>query len=163
MTILKKIASLLLSLAIVITVLPTAALASALDFGSEVSPIDMVDFDTIGWTNEDMVYVPPEDELEAPIEALSIDILEANDNLYRVREEEEDVYTVVYRNSDTNLSTAYIFDYPVKYTDENGTIRDIDTDITPYLGRNNEIGYSSENNSIKVFYPKIIGEFRLSL
>ena len=41
MTILKKIASLLLSLAIVITVLPTAALASALDFGSEVSPIDM--------------------------------------------------------------------------------------------------------------------------
>ena len=49
MTILKKIASLLLSLAIVITVLPTAALASALDFGSEVSPIDMVDFDTIGW------------------------------------------------------------------------------------------------------------------
>lgn len=113
----------------------------------------MVDFDTIGWTNEDMVYVPPEDELEAPIEALSIDILEANDNLYRVREEEEDVYTVVYRNSDTNLSTAYIFDYPVKYTDENGTIRDIDTDITPYLGRNNEIGYSSENNSIKVFYP----------
>ena len=91
MTILKKIASLLLSLAIVITVLPTAALASALDFGSEVSPIDMVDFDTIGWTNEDMVYVPPEDELEAPIEALSIDILEANDNLYRVREEEEDV------------------------------------------------------------------------
>lgn len=57
MTILKKIASLLLSLAIVITVLPTAALASALDFGSEVSPIDMVDFDTIGWTNEDMVYV----------------------------------------------------------------------------------------------------------
>lgn len=154
MTILKKMICLVLSLAISISMLSTVAVASDSEVSPEVSPIDMTNFDTIGWTNEDMVYIPPESESEPPIEALSIDILEANDNLYRVREEEgEDLYTVVYRNTNTGLNTAYIFDHPVKYADEAGIIRDIDTQITPYYGRSDGIGYSSENNSIKVYYP----------
>lgn len=143
---LKKFLSFSLSLSLLATLmLPVSAAAS-----EPVSPIEMTNFDTIGWTNDDMVYTP---NLDTPIEALSLDILEADNSLCRVREEEEDLYTVVYRNSDTNLNTAYIFQHPVKYVDNNGSIHDIDTSISPYLGGEHGVGYSSEHNSIKVYYP----------
>lgn len=101
---LRKILSFFLSLSLLATLmLPVSTAAS-----DDVSPIEMTNFDTIGWSNDDMVYTP---DVDAPIEALSLDILEADDSLYRVREEEEDLYTVVYRNSNTNLNTAYIFQH----------------------------------------------------
>ena len=143
---LRKILSFFLSLSLLATLmLPVSTAAS-----DDVSPIEMTNFDTIGWSNDDMVYTP---DVDAPIEALSLDILEADDSLYRVREEEEDLYTVVYRNSNTNLNTAYIFQHPVKYIDDNGVVHDIDTSISPYFGSEDGIGYSSEHNSIKVYYP----------
>lgn len=146
---LRKFLSLSLSLSLLVTLLlPVSAAASAAD----VSPVEMANFDTIGWSNDDMVYSPPADS-EPPIEALSLDMLEANDNLYRVREDESDLQTIVYRNSDTNLNTAYIFQHPVKYIDDTGTIQDINTGISPYSGNDPGVGYSSENNSIKVYYP----------
>ena len=143
---LRKFLSLSLSLSLLVTLLlPVSAAASAAD----VSPVEMANFDTIGWSNDDMVYSPPADS-EPPIEALSLDMLEANDNLYRVREDESDLQTIVYRNSDTNLNTAYIFQHPVKYIDDTGTIQDINTGISPYSGNDPGVGLTDSERTALV-------------
>ena len=60
---LRKILSFFLSLSLLATLmLPVSTAAS-----DDVSPIEMTNFDTIGWSNDDMVYTP---DVDAPIEAL---------------------------------------------------------------------------------------------
>ena len=78
---------------------------------------------------------------------------------------EEDLHSVVYECADGNYA-AYIFQYPVKYVDSTGEIKDISTSIKSSANvatsgtiqnnsiaqLKNEYAYSSEENSIKVFY-----------
>ena len=71
----------------------------------------------------------------------------------RVREEEKDLNTFVFQNSDGS-NTMRIYDYPVKYVDENGDIRDITTDI----GKCTDGAYVTKDNTIKTRFPKYFRE-----
>lgn len=99
------------------------------------------------------------------IDALSIEDLESQNCIERIPELEEDLHSVVYECADGNYA-AYIFQYPVKYVDSTGEIKDISTSIKSSANvatsgtiqnnsiaqLKNEYAYSSEENSIKVFY-----------
>lgn len=115
--------------------------------------------------HEDGVYIV---DPENVIDALSLEDLENQNCVERVSDLEEDLHSVVYECADGNY-VEYIFQYPVKYVDSNGFVKDISTSIksasgSEYVAANgnvqdnaatqlrNEYAFSSEENSIKVFY-----------
>ncbi|MBP5728328.1 MAG: hypothetical protein J6Y48_14760, partial [Clostridia bacterium] len=55
-------------------------------------------------------------------------ILKEASCIRRLKDAEEDLYTVVYECAE-GKNTAFIFQYPVKYLDENDEVRDISTAI----------------------------------
>lgn len=62
---------------------------------------------------------------------------------------------VVFENVDGS-KTLYIYDYPVKYISESGEIKDVRLDVTENPA--NQGAFQSIENSIKVYFPKNIGE-----
>ena len=77
----------------------------------------------------------------------------------RLRDEEPDLYTVVFENAD-GTNTAYIFSEPVKY-DDNGVIRDKSTSIFAIassdalpsaIGNASSYAYKTTNNDVKVYF-----------
>ena len=77
----------------------------------------------------------------------------------RLRDEEPDLYTVVFENAD-GTNTAYIFSEPVKY-DDNGVIRDKSTSIFAVassdalpsaIGNASSYAYKTTNNDVKVYF-----------
>lgn len=97
------------------------------------------------------------------IDTLSINNLNTNEYLKREPELESDLHTRIYKCADGN-NVAYIFQNPIKYIDENGNTKDIDTSIRisdsrikdeNCLMHSNDLYWlSSENNNIKVFYSE---------
>lgn len=62
-------------------------------------------------------------------EIIGYDYAVSKAHVQRLYEKEGDhLDTVIFRNAD-GTETAYVFDYPVKYVDEKGSIRDITLDI----------------------------------
>ena len=71
----------------------------------------------------------------------------------RLKEQESDLNTVIYQNRDGS-KTAYIFNKPVKYIDENGNVKDKDTALSNI---DHEVySYAMVNNSVKAFFPNNI-------
>ena len=77
----------------------------------------------------------------------------------RLRDEEPDLYTVVFVNAD-GTNTAYIFSEPVKY-DDNGVIRDKSTSIFAVassdalpsaIGNASNYAYKTTSNDVKVYF-----------
>ncbi|MBP5253905.1 MAG: hypothetical protein J6Z23_00745, partial [Lachnospiraceae bacterium] len=62
------------------------------------------------------------------IEALPAEALKEASCIRRLKDAEEDLYTVVYECAE-GKNTAFIFQYPVKYLDEKDEVRDISTAI----------------------------------
>ena len=64
-----------------------------------------------------------------------VDSVEAKENDYlgRVKAEEKDLYTFVFANGD-GTNTMRIYSHPVKYVDDDGSIRDISLDIEAKRG-----------------------------
>ncbi len=68
----------------------------------------------------------------------------------RLYSEEKDLNTVVFANYD-GTKTAYYYNYPVKYTDVDGSIKDISLEIEPHTEL---IGaYVSADNKIQTVFP----------
>lgn len=75
----------------------------------------------------------------------------------RSKTEEKDNYTFVFKNSD-NTRTMRVYSHPVKYTDDNGNIKDITLDIQSRAGG----GFETKDNSIKTtFGAKLSDGIRL--
>lgn len=84
-----------------------------------------------------------------------IDKREADEKGYigRVREEEKNLNTFVFENSD-GTKTIRVFDYPVKYEDKDGRIKD----ITNYIRKAEEGTFETKDNSIRTKFPKYFNE-----
>ncbi|MBO5402197.1 MAG: hypothetical protein J6A85_03380, partial [Clostridia bacterium] len=65
----------------------------------------------------------------------------------RAKEEEKDNFTFVFKNSD-NTRTMRVYSHPVKYTDDDGNIKDITLDIQSRAGG----GFETKDNSIKTTF-----------
>lgn len=75
----------------------------------------------------------------------------------RAKEEEKDNYTFVFKNSD-NTRTMRVYSHPVKYTDDDGNIKDITLDIQSRA----DGGFETKDNSIKTtFGAKLSDGIRL--
>lgn len=70
----------------------------------------------------------------------------------RLYEKEENMNMVVFKNAD-ETETMYLYDYPVKYEDEQGNVKD----ITLEVGRAKD-GYVSQDSVIRTRFPDDIGD-----
>lgn len=71
----------------------------------------------------------------------------------RVKDDETDLYSFVLE-SETGARTLKIFDFPVKYVDDNGQIKDISTDIK----RLPDGSHTTAENNIKTTFSKKLTE-----
>ena len=146
----KRILSIFLTLVMVLTA-HTSVYATS----------DNQNLDTQVLHEEGVYIIEPEDV----IDALSLEELESQKCIERMPNLEEDLHSVVYECADGNFA-AYIFQYPIKYINSTGEIKDISTSIKSSANMGiagnlqnsalaqlkNEYAYVSEENSIKVFY-----------
>lgn len=81
-------------------------------------------------------------------------------HIQRLYVEENDLSTVIFKNSD-GTKTAYYYSYPVKYIDSDGSIKDISLDIE--ASNNMASGYVSKHNPAQtVFSQKMTDGITLS-
>lgn len=108
---------------------------------------------------EEIVFIDPTDM----VEILSLDELYHNVHLNRNREEENDLHTVMFKCDDGN-NVAYIFQSPIKYVDEKGIVRDINTSIRTNDEKSciindsakGRYSFSSVENEFQIFYSDSI-------
>ncbi len=72
------------------------------------------------------------------------DDLISRGHVERLKDEETDMYSVIFRNADGS-KTLYMFAQPVKYVASNGEIRNKSTEITNVIG-----GYAMTDNDVNV-------------
>ncbi|HBL83329.1 MAG: hypothetical protein A2Y17_05425 [Clostridiales bacterium GWF2_38_85] len=88
-------------------------------------------------------------------DAISLYCDNINTHTKRLTNEETDLNTIVFQNSD-NTNSMYIFEQPVKYVDENGIIQDKSTELIDITNKNNGYRYSNYKNDVKLLFPDII-------
>ena len=74
-------------------------------------------------------------------------------HVHRLKEQEKDLYTVVYQNKD-GTKTAYSFNTAVKYIDDDGSVKDKKSDIYEY--DSDEYAYAMTDNSAKIYFPEFV-------
>lgn len=89
-------------------------------------------------------------------EPLSAEQLAQHGAVQRLRGEEPDEYTFVFLNSD-GTRTSYSYGVPVKYTDENGAVRDKNNTIKDF---NNE--YGNLDSDVQLRFPKKLNAVKIS-
>ena len=84
-----------------------------------------------------------------------IDMAEAVENEYVFRDmsAEPNLNTLIFRNAD-GVSTMRVFDFPVKYQDKDGEVRD----ITPYIVADENGGFVTEDNSVITSFSKSLND-----
>ena len=89
-------------------------------------------------------------------EYISQQDIEEKGHVNRLRAQEPDDNTIVFQNRD-GTKTAYFFSNPVKYTDNNGNIKDkhskLDSENIP-AKYSEKYGYVNQQNDIKTYFPK---------
>ena len=150
----KRLLSLLLLICISLQVLPT--IADATD--SINTNLSSTDFESRKLTYDDILAGTATVEevfgkLDANTvpDALGYDIAVSRQHIERLNEEEgNDLNRVVFLNADGS-KTAYIYDYPVKYVNNDGEIKDISLDIK----NGSAIGsFETKENSIVSTFSK---------
>ncbi len=144
----KKVVALMLATAMSVTALQTEALAARRNSKQEITGVA-----EDAWSDAGGIELTDEwEEFKLPD---VIDEEEADKKGYigRVREEEKDLNTFVFQNSD-GTNTMRVFDFPVKYVDENGETKDITTDIVKTDGG----AFETKDNAIKTRFSKYFGE-----
>ena len=148
----KRWLSLLLCLTLLATCLPVSGWAAAVSLPAESSQV----------TAEDAL---PNDALSAePIESISdaipefhsiITQAEALDNGYvaRLNNEEPNLNTLIFARSDGS-KVMRIFEYPVKYVDSSGVVRD----KSLALSHKAEIGYFTADTDVVSLFPKNLSD-----
>lgn len=91
-------------------------------------------------------------------EVLAGEIPAGKEHVVRLREQENDLNTVIFQNKDGS-KTMYSFAQPVKYTDESGTVRDkkttLSTDIRKAVYRE-DYAFVSDQNDVKTYFPETL-------
>ncbi len=74
-------------------------------------------------------------------------------------DEECDEFTTIFQNPD-NTKTAYIFGTPVRYKDQNGNLKEIDSQLVQVSDekKNEGYGYTNKSNSFDVYLPENIAD-----
>ena len=82
--------------------------------------------------------------------------IEEKGHAVRLKAEEPNKNTVIFQNRDGS-KTAYFYNTPVKYTDENGIVRDKSSAITAYSGMydGKSYAYAMTDNDVKVYFSRI--------
>ena len=88
------------------------------------------------------------DALKAP-DIISTAEIQANGYVGRVRSQEKDLYTLVFKNSNGSY-TKKIYSHPVKYVDATGVVRDISLEI----GENKDGSFSTASHEIITTFKK---------
>ena len=88
------------------------------------------------------------DVLKAP-DIISTAEIRANGYVGRVRSQEKDLYTFVFKNSNGSY-TKKIYSHPVKYVDDTGVVRDISLE----LGQNKDGSFSTASHEIVTTFKK---------
>lgn len=141
-----KSIAILLIISICISVLPTGVIAV-----SELKATD--DAVTVLENSNDTLSINdifgPLEETVVP-EIIGYDEAVAQNHIVRLYEDEgNDLSKVVFLNSD-GTKTMYLFDFPVKYVDNNGIIQDISLEIA----NNSNLGnFETASNSIITRFP----------
>lgn len=153
----SKFLAIVLVLCLSISVCPTFSV-----FAAEVEPKEQL-------TKESTLWQPKADENKLNFEGdLSLDELKTaqlapeetpeivseesiaeNKHVNRLWEQEEDLNTIVFQNKD-GTKTAYKFNEPVKYKDENGKIKDKSNKIS----KTSDGDYTNAENDINTYFPK---------
>ena len=95
-------------------------------------------------------------------EVIGIKAAETSKLANRLREQEDDLYTLIYQNQNGD-NTMFCFSYPVKYIDENGTVKDKSTKISATSHRENYSFVSADNDIVTYFPTLLTSETLLSL
>ena len=85
---------------------------------------------------------------DAP-EIVGQDNIEEKGHVNRLWEQEEDLNSIVFQNRD-GTKTMYYYNYPVKYKDANGKIKDKSNKIT----QTSSGDYTNAENDINTYFPK---------
>ena len=99
------------------------------------------------------------DEDDRP-EAISTAEMEEGGHVHRLREQEEDLNTVVFQNTDGS-KTMYYFADPVKYEDADGTINDKSNDLSDLIDKDeycDDYAYVNADNDIRTYFPDSLDE-----
>lgn len=92
------------------------------------------------------------DENEIP-EVIDQRVIRENQNVKRLYSQETDLNSCIFQNRD-GTKTMYYFGYPIKYVEENGTIRDKSNQIEKL--NNSSYSYYTPYNDIQTFFPEYI-------
>ena len=88
------------------------------------------------------------DEQDTP-EIVSQESIEENGHVNRLWEQEEDLNSIVFQNRD-GTKTMYYYNYPVKYKDANGKIKDKSNKIS----QTSSGDFTNAENDINTYFPK---------
>lgn len=122
----------LISLALaVVMLLSTAVIPVAAESETDTEPDSSSEVtweDVLAGVADPYDYYGPIDPSTVP-EAVGIDVANERQHVERLYEEEgTSLYNAKFKNADGTI-TEYLFDYPIKYIDENGDIKDITLEI----------------------------------
>ncbi|MBQ8523991.1 MAG: fibronectin type III domain-containing protein [Clostridia bacterium] len=99
----------------------------------------------------------PETGLTQELSALiSAEDMESGGHLYRVKEEERSLDSVVMKNVDGSMTT-YIFSENVKYIDSSGVVRDKKNTLTDSIADikyQGKYAYGNSDNDVSLYFPK---------
>ena len=89
-------------------------------------------------------------------EAVPTKTILSKEHVNRVREQEEDMYSIVFQNRN-GTKTMYSFTEPIKYIDKTGKIKDKSTKITDVISELeylDEYSHVNADNDIHIYFPK---------
>lgn len=90
-------------------------------------------------------------------EGMSVQMVSEKGHVKRLREQEDDLQTVIFQNR-SGHKTAYYYNRPVKYVDENGDVKDKSTDISEAGKKlSKQYAYTALENDVKSYFPQRVG------
>lgn len=86
-------------------------------------------------------------------EGISAEQITEKAHVNRLRAQEKDLKTVIFQNKGGS-KTAYYYNKPVKYLDENGEVKDKSTDISAAAKKlSGQYAYTALENDVKSYFP----------
>ena len=153
----SKVLAIVLVLCLTISVCPTfSAFAAETEIKEQLTAEDELwhpednepEFNYEGDLSLDELKTAKLDPEDTP-EIVTEESIAENKHVNRLWEQEEDLNTIVFQNKD-GTKTAYKFNEPVKYKDENGKIKDKSNKIS----KTSDGDYTNAENDINTYFPK---------
>ncbi len=124
----KKLISIVLTLCILFGILPFSVFAKPVDNTTAISNKEMNSIEKImaGVSSVEEEYGTL--DADTVPEIVGYENAVAKNHIKRLYSEEDELNEIVFLNAD-GTQTSYVYDYPVKYVDDNGEAKDITLDI----------------------------------